>query len=58
MNDQIKNAILQGRSSLEMKKIAMQSGTKTLRQSALTKMVKGVVPATEVLKATSSDSDE
>jgi len=57
MNDEIKNSILRGDSSLELKKVAMRTGMKTLRQSALTKMIQGVTTAKEVVKATAPDSD-
>lgn len=56
MNDEIKNAIIAEASSLEIKSVAMKTGTKTLRQSALTKMVQGLVSSKEVVKTTSSDS--
>ncbi len=57
MNDDIKNSILRGDPSLEIKKVAMRTGMKTLRQSALTKMVQGITTAKEVVKITSPDSD-
>ncbi len=55
INDKIKNCILKNESVLEIKKIAIQSGMKTLRQSALIKMLRGVTSFSEVLKATASD---
>lgn len=57
MNDAIKNGILRGESSLEIKKIAMRTGMKSLRQSALTKMLLGITSAKEVIKTTSPDHD-
>ena len=57
MNDEIKNSILRGDSSLAIKKVAMRTGMKTLRQSALTKMIQGITTAKEVVKTTSPDSD-
>lgn len=58
MNEEIKSAVLEGVSPLEIKHTAMRSGMKSLRQSALAKMVKGIVSAKEVVKVTSSDSAE
>jgi type IV pilus assembly protein PilB len=42
----------------KIKKIAMATGMRTLRQSALNKMVQGISDATEVIKTTNSDSDD
>lgn len=55
LNDPIREAILRGASAMELKKIAMQNGMRTLRQSALTKMIQGVTSAQEVVKVTASD---
>ena len=55
MNDSIKVCILQQDSALNIKKIAMQTGMKTLRQSAIIKMLKGITSFSEVIKATSGD---
>lgn len=57
MNDDVKNSILRNQSSLEIKKVAMRTGMKTLRQSALTKMIQGVTTLTEVIAVTSADFD-
>lgn len=57
MNEGIKTSILKGDSAGEIKKVAMKSGMKTLRQSALTKMLQGVSTAKEVIKTTSPDHD-
>jgi len=42
---------------LDVKTIAMASGMKSLRQSALIKMTQGLVSAEEVVSATMNDSD-
>ncbi len=57
MNDAIKQGILRGASAGELKKIAMKTGMKTLRQSSLTKMLQGITSAKEVIKTTSPDHD-
>jgi type IV pilus assembly protein PilB len=58
MTDPIKRAILAGKSALDIKIIAMDSGMKSLRQSALIKMTQGVCSAEEVVSSTVSDRDE
>lgn len=57
MTEAIKQSILRGDSASDLKKIAMKNGMKTLRQSALTKMLQGVTSAKEVIKATTADHD-
>jgi type IV pilus assembly protein PilB len=57
INDAIKQSILRGDSAGELKKVAMKTGMKTLRQSALTKMLQGITTAKEVIKTTSPDHD-
>lgn len=57
MNDEVKRAILAGAAALDIKRVAMSTGMKTLRQSGITKMVQGIVTAQEVIKATALDSD-
>ena len=57
MNDEIKDAILDGSSSMELKKIAIKNGMKTLRQNALIKLIKGEIDIIEITKTTASDED-
>lgn len=57
ISDAIKQSILRGDSAGELKKVAMKAGMKTLRQSALTKMLQGITTAKEVIKTTSPDHD-
>lgn len=52
INEPIKKAIIENVSSIEMKKIAMQNGMRTLRQSAINKMVQGIISYKEVLNTT------
>ncbi len=55
MNDLLKRAIVEGKSALDLKKIAMKTGMKSLRQSALTKLAEGIIDIKEVLKNSVSD---
>lgn len=57
MNDEIKDAILAGSSSLVLKKIAVKNGMKTLRQNALNKLLNGEIDIIEITKTTASDDD-
>ncbi|MCX6127195.1 MAG: ATPase, T2SS/T4P/T4SS family [Proteobacteria bacterium] len=57
MTDQIKRAVLDRKPILDIKIIAMESGMKSLRQSALIKMTQGIISAEEVANSTVSDSD-
>ena len=58
MNDPLKRAILDGKAAVDIKKVGMASGMRTLRQSALQKLAQGLVSAQEVIKTTSSDSEK
>ncbi|MCX6115957.1 MAG: ATPase, T2SS/T4P/T4SS family [Proteobacteria bacterium] len=57
MNDSIRRAILDKMPVIDIKKIAMESGMKSLRQSALIKMTQGLVSFDEVLGSTVSDTE-
>ncbi|MEZ4743069.1 MAG: type IV-A pilus assembly ATPase PilB [Bdellovibrionota bacterium] len=56
MNEYVKKAILADASAMEIKEVAMQTGMRTLRQSAINKLAQGLASATEVVKVTSADS--
>lgn len=56
LTDPIREAILKGQPAMEIKRVAMAAGMKTLRQAALNKMVQGVTSAQEVVKVTASDT--
>ena len=56
VNEDIKKAVIQEVSTMDLKKVAMQTGMRTLRQSAINKMVQGISPLSEVLKSTDADS--
>jgi type IV pilus assembly protein PilB len=58
MNDPVREAIIDNLPAMKIKKVAMANGMRTLRQSALNKMVQGISCAAEVVKATASDSDD
>lgn len=52
INDAIRDAILKGLPTDQMKKIAMRSGMNSLRQSALSNLAKGITSAAEVVRTT------
>lgn len=58
LNDSIKRSIIAGESSMDLKKVAMQTGMRSLRQSAINKMVQGLSPLSEVIKTTDADSSK
>jgi len=58
LSDPVREAILRGAPAMEIKRVAMMNGMRSLRQSALNKMVQGLCNATEVVKTTAADSDE
>lgn len=51
----LKEAVLAGSNSLELKKKAMEEGMRTLRMSALTKVAEGATTLEEALTSTSAD---
>lgn len=55
MFDDIKEMVLSGANTAEIKQESMRLGVKTMRQSALTKMMEGVTTLEEVLRTTVSD---
>jgi len=58
MNDPVREAIIANFPAMKIKKVAMAHGMRSLRQSALNKMAQGISSAAEVIKTTSSDSDD
>jgi type IV pilus assembly protein PilB len=58
LNDPVREAILDGAPAMRLKKIAMANGMRSLRQSALNKMVQGITDAAEVTSSTAADSDD
>jgi len=54
-NDELKEFVLNGASTLELKREAIRQGMKTLRMSALTKLKEGMTSIDEVLRVTAAD---
>ncbi|MCK6505916.1 type IV-A pilus assembly ATPase PilB [Myxococcota bacterium] len=55
MTDELREFILNGASTLELKREAIRGGMKTLRMSALGKLAEGMTSMEEVVRATASD---
>ena len=55
MFDDIKEMVLSGANTAEIKQESMRLGVKTMRQSAITKMIEGVTTLEEVLRTTVAD---
>ncbi|MEW6145347.1 MAG: type IV-A pilus assembly ATPase PilB [Thermodesulfobacteriota bacterium] len=55
LTDELKEFILSGASSLEIKREAIRQGMRTLRQSALQKLKQGVTSIEEVVRNTAAD---
>jgi type IV pilus assembly protein PilB len=55
IGDEIKELILEGASSTEIKKTAVKLGMKTLRMSGLTKLKEGLTSIEEVMRVTFGD---
>lgn len=56
ITDNLKDAVLQGSSAGELKRVAIGDGLQTLRMSALAKMAQGLTTLEEVLRVTRSDN--
>jgi type IV pilus assembly protein PilB len=55
LNDELKELILNGASTAELKREAMRHGMKTLRQSGLSKLKEGTTTIEEVLRSSAAD---
>ncbi|MEE2644894.1 MAG: type IV-A pilus assembly ATPase PilB [Myxococcota bacterium] len=55
MTDELKDLVLQGASSVELKRAAMAAWMKTLRQAALSKLAEGVTTVSEVIRCSVAD---
>lgn len=55
ITDNLRDAVLQGSSSGELKKVAVEDGLQTLRMSALRKLAQGLTTLEEVLRVTRND---
>jgi type IV pilus assembly protein PilB len=56
MKDALKDLVLQGVSSLELKREAVRLGMNTLRRSALNKLLAGEITVAEVVRCSSNDA--
>ena len=55
VNDDVKEYVLQGYSAMELKREAIKLGMQTLRQSAINKLISGMITVDEVLRITRAD---
>ena len=55
MCEELREMILNGANTAEIKRESMRLGMKTMRQSGLTKMAEGVTSLEEVLRCTIAD---
>ena len=55
MSDPVKDAILNGASSMELKEIAIQHGMRTMRMSANMRLLEGMTSIAEVIRNTAPD---
>ena len=55
MSDDLKECVLQGYSSIELKREAIRLGMQTLRQAGLKKVREGMTTLEEVLRVTRAD---
>jgi type IV pilus assembly protein PilB len=55
MTDALKDLVLQGCSSVELKREAIKQGMKTLRQAALSKLAEGMTTVSEVIRNSAAD---
>ena len=55
MNDELKEYVLQGYSSAELKNEAIRLGMKTLRQAGITKLLEGMTTIEEVIRCSAPD---
>jgi type IV pilus assembly protein PilB len=55
IHEEIRDLILAGATTIDIKRAAMRKGVKTLRQSGLTKVGEGVTTIEEVLRVTMAD---
>ncbi len=57
MNDELREGIMRGASAMEIKRIAMRGGMRTMRQNAIKKLLNGDTDPSEVVSVTASDED-
>jgi type IV pilus assembly protein PilB len=54
-DDNLKELVLQGASSAELKVAAIKGGMKTLRMSGIQKVLEGITTTEEILRGTMAD---
>jgi type IV pilus assembly protein PilB len=57
VNDPIRDAIMKRVSGVDIKRIAIESGMRTMRQNALLKLTRGEIDVLEVVKNTATDDE-
>lgn len=57
VNEPVKRAVVDNLTALDLKRIAMNNGMQTLRQSAWKKVYKGITTIEELIEASASDDD-
>jgi type II secretory ATPase GspE/PulE/Tfp pilus assembly ATPase PilB-like protein len=55
IQDQIRRLMMDGSSATDMKRVAIESGMKTLRQHGIERILKGETTPTEILRVTQLD---
>jgi type IV pilus assembly protein PilB len=55
ITEEVRDLILAGATTVDIKRAARQQGVKTLRQSGLTKVAEGITTLEEVLRVTMAD---
>ena len=55
--DQLKELVLQGASTAELKAMAIKCGLRTLRMSGISKCLEGVTTTEEIVRVTASDGN-
>ncbi len=58
LKEPVKRSILNGEAAIDIKRVAMSCGMRTLRQAALTKMMQGIITPQEVIRVTANDLDD
>jgi type IV pilus assembly protein PilB len=55
MNDELRELVLNGASTAELKREAMRHGMKSLRQAGITKLKEGTTTIEEVVRCSAAD---
>jgi type II secretory ATPase GspE/PulE/Tfp pilus assembly ATPase PilB-like protein len=57
MNEKLRELVLSGASGAELFECALATGMKTMRQSAIEKVLAGQVPASEIMRVFAMEED-